>query len=496
MGIAKESVGAGGTRGGTTGGTPNARGAGDLVRALGGWAAAAIVVGTMIGTGPFIVPAEMARDTGSASTVMLVWVVGGVLTLFGALSVAELGAAVPEAGGTYAYLNRGFSPVWGYLFGWIYCFLGAPASIGTISAGFMRFVGFLFPVVGKPLFVWHFTLPFSSHPYTFAFTWAQPGAAVAIAAITFINCLGVRLGGRLQVVLTIIKVAAIAAVIAIGFFLGRGTWANFHASHAAAASAGVSVGGLSGFLTAMVGALWAYDGWINLTFVGSEIKNPGRNIPVSLIAGVAVVCALYFAMSLACFLVLPFSKILTSGVVASDLIARATGSSAANWLTIAMVICALGTLNSSILTNARVPYAMSRDGVFFRGLRNVNPTFRTPIRALIFQGIIASLLALTGTFESLYSLYIFTVFIFYGLQTYAVLRLRKNEPNLARPYRTWGYPVVPILFIIGALALTVNTCIQKPLPSAVGLGMMLFGLVFYRHWRDRAPALNAGPNAT
>lgn len=479
-----------------TGGTPGARGAGELIRGLGGWAAAAIVVGTMIGTGPFIVPAEMARDTGSASIVMLVWVVGGALTLFGALSVAELGAAVPEAGGTYAYLNKGLGPIWGYLFGWIYCCLGAPASIGTISAGFMRFMGFLFPVVGKPIFVWHFSLPFSSHPYAFAFTWAQPGAAVVIAAITFINCLGVRLGGRVQVVLTIIKVAAIAAVIAIGFFLGRGTWANFHASHAAAASGAVSVGGISGFLTAMVGALWAYDGWINLTFVGSEIKNPGRNIPVSLIAGVAVVCALYFAMSLACFLVLPFSKILTSGVVASDLIAHATGTSAANWLTIAMVICALGTLNSSILTNARVPYAMSRDGVFFRGLRKVNPTFRTPIRALIFQGAIASVLALTGTFESLYSLYIFTVFIFYGLQTYVVLRLRKNEPNLARPYRTWGYPVVPILFIIGAIALTVNTCIQKPIPSAVGLGMMLFGLLFYRHWRDCGPAADAQPKAS
>lgn len=481
MGIARQSVTGGGSGGGPEGPsrTNSARGAGELVRGLGGWAATAIVVGTMIGTGPFIVPAEMARDTGSATIVMLVWVVGGALTLFGALSVAELGAALPEAGGTYAYLNRGFGPVWGYMFGWIYCILGAPTSIGTISAGFMRFVGFLFPVVGKPLFVWHFTLPFSSHPYTFAFTWAQPGAAAAIAAITFINCLGVKLGGRVQVVLTIIKVAAIAAVIAIGFFLGRGTWANFHASHAS----GVSAAGLSGFLTAMVGALWAYDGWINLTFVGSEVKNPERNIPVSLIAGVALVCALYFAMSLACFLVLPFSKILTSGVVASDLIARATGSSAANWLTIAMVICALGTLNSSILTNARVPYAMSRDGLFFRGLRNVNPTFRTPIRALIFQGVIASLLALTGTFESLYSLYIFTVFIFYGLQTYAVMRLRQNEPNLARPYRTWGYPVVPVLFIIGAIALTVNTCIQKPLPSAMGLGVMFLGLVFYRKWR-------------
>lgn len=455
-----------------------------LVRGLSGWAATAIVVGTMIGTGIFIVPADMARATGSAAMVALVWVVGGTLTLFGALSAAELGAALPEAGGTYAYLNRGYGPVWGFIFGWIYCILGAPTSIATIAAGFMRFVGFLSPVVATPLFVWHFALPFVKQPYTFVFTWAQPLAAVAIAAVTFVNCLGVRLGGRVQVVLTIVKIAAIVAVIGVGFFLGHGTTANFRTG----VPAGVATVGLSGFLTAMVGALWAYDGWINLTFVGSEVKNPERNIPLSLISGVALVCGLYIAMSAACFFVLPFSKIIVSRVVASDVIARATGTSAANWLTLAMIVCALGTLNSSILTNARVDYAMARDGLFFRVVRGVNPRFRTPVRALIFQGILASLLALTGTFEDLFSLYVFTVFIFYGLQTFGVIRLRATEPNLPRPYRTWGYPVVPVLFVIGALALTVNTWIERPLPSTMGLAIMLVGLFFYRHWRNRTPA--------
>jgi APA family basic amino acid/polyamine antiporter len=454
------------------------------VRGLGGWAATAIVVGTMIGTGIFIVPASMARNTGSAGLVALVWIIAGALTLFGALSAAELGAALPEAGGTYAYLNRSFGPIWGFIFGWMYSILGAPTSIATIAAGFMKFVGFLFPAVTTPLFVWHLAVPFASQPYTFTFTWAQPGAAVAIAAVTFINCFGVRLGRRVQVALTVIKIAAIVAVIGIGFFLGHGTTANFHSG----AASGAATAGLSGFLTAMVGALWACDGWINLTFVGSEVRNPERNIPLSLVGGVALVCGLYIAMSAACFFVLPFSKIIASQVVASDLVARATGNSAANWLTIAMVICALGTLNSSILTNARVDYALARDGLFFRIVRGVNPRFRTPVRALIFQSILASLLALTGTFEDLFSLYIFTVFIFYGLQTYGVMRLRAKEPNLLRPYRTWGYPVVPILFIIGALALTINTCIQRPLPSALGLGLMFGGLFFYRHWRNRTPA--------
>jgi basic amino acid/polyamine antiporter, APA family len=477
--IARESEGTRATASDSPGGPP--RGAGELVRGLGGWAAAAIVVGTMIGTGIFIVPSYMARDTGSAGLVMLAWVVAGALTLFGALSAAELGAALPEAGGTYAYMNRAYGPAGGFLFGWIYSILGAPTSIATLAAGLLKFVGFLFPVVTTPLFLWHSSLPMM-RSYAFTFTWAQPGAVAAIVLITFVNCFGVRLGGRVQVALTIVKIAAICAVIAVGFFFGQGTAANFHSTPAASGS----VAGLAGFLTAMIAALWAYDGWINLTFVGSEIRNPGRNIPLSLIAGGAVVAALYILMSAACFTVLPFSKIVSAGVVASDLVARATGHNMASWLTLAMIVCALGTLNSSILTNARVDYAVARDGLFFQIVRGVNPRFRTPIRALIFQSVLASLLALSGTYDQLFSLYVFTVFIFYGLQTYGVMRLRAKEPDLARPYRTWGYPIVPILFIIGALAITINECVDRPLPSIGGLAVMFGGLFFYRAWRKRA----------
>jgi basic amino acid/polyamine antiporter, APA family len=453
-----------------------------LVRGLGGWAAAAIVVGTMIGTGVFIVPADMARSAGSVMLVMLAWIVGGALTLFGALSAAELGAALPEAGGTYAYLNRAYGAPWAFLFGWIYCVLGAPTSIATIAAGLMRFVGFLFPFAATPIFAWHVTLPWTTHPHTVTLIWAQPLAVAAIGAVTFVNDLGVRLGGEVQVALTVVKIAAIIAVIAAGLFFGHGTTANFHFS----ALAGTTAVGLSGFLTAMAGALWAYDGWVNLTFVGSEIRNPERNIPLSLFGGVALVCGLYVAMSAACFYVLPFSKVAASSLVASDVVARATGHSAASWLTLATITCALGTLNSSILTNARVDYAMARDGLFFRIARGVDPRFHTPSRALVFQAVLASILALSGTFEDLYSLYVFTVWIFYGLQTAAVIRLRMKEPNLARPYRTLGYPVLPILFVIGAVAVTVNSWLQRPISSSIGLGLMAFGFLFYRHWRGQA----------
>ena len=457
----------------------------ELIRGLGPWAAAAIVVGTMVGTGIFLKPASMAQAAGSVGALTLAWIIGGVLSLLGALAVAELGAAIPEAGGTYAYMNRAYGPIWGFVFGWTYSIIGAPTSIATIAAGLLQVASFLFPAIATPLHVFHFNSLFTHAPSTFAFTWAQPLAVVAIALITFINYFGVRLGGRVQVVLTIIKVAAVVAVIFIGFFFGKGTVANLHSA------SGASIGhfGLAaGFMTAMAGALWAYDGWINLTFVGSEIKNPERNIPLSLILGVMAVATMFVAMSVACFYVLPFSQAAASPHIASDVVARATGADLATWLTIIMMICALGTLNSSILTNARVDYAMARDGLFFRIVRGVHPRFRTPANALVFQAILASVLALTGTFDDLSYLYVFLVWIFYAAQTAGLIVLRYKEPNMPRPYKTWGYPVLPIIFILGALALTVNSLLQRPGRSTMGVVVMLIGLIFYVRWRKRASA--------
>lgn len=456
----------------------------ELIRGLGPWAAAAIVVGTMVGTGIFIKPGSMAQAAGRVGLVTLAWIIGGVLSLLGALSAAELGAAIPEAGGTYAYMNRAYGPVWGFVFGWTYSIIGAPTSIATIAAGLLQFASFLFPVIATPLHVFHFNSLFTHAPSTFAFTWAQPLAVVAIALITFVNYFGVRLGGRVQVVLTIIKIAAVVAIIFIGFLFGKGTVANFRS--ASAVSSMGHLGLTAGLMTAVASALWAYDGWINLTFVGSEIKNPERNIPLSLIAGVMAVAAIFIAMSVACFYVLPFSQAAASPHIASDVVARATGASSATWLTIIMMICALGTLNSSILTNARVDYAMARDGLFFRVVRGVHPRFRTPANALVFQGILASALALSGTFDDLSYLYVFLVWIFYAAQTAGLIVLRYKEPNMPRPYKTWGYPVLPFLFILGALALTVNSLMQRPGRSLMGIVVMLIGLIFYARWRKRA----------
>jgi len=455
----------------------------ELVKGLGAAAAMAMVVGHIIGTGVFLVPSSMARATDSAAVVFLVWVVGGLLSLMGALTVAELGAALPEAGGPYVYLTRGLGPRWGFLFGWMNNLVGKPASISTIAAGLLIFLSYFFPGVRTPIFTQHIPLPWVETPHEFAFTWAQPLAAAAIAFVTFINYLGVRLAGRLQVALTFVKISAILAVVALGFIYGKGTEGigqlfpnTFELSL------------LAGFLTAMVGALWAYDGWIDLTFAGSEIQQPQKNIPRAVVGGTIIVGVIYLLANAVYFHSLTIEEVKAAPNVAAAAVRAFAGENAAAWITAAMVISAFTTLNSSILTGARVPYAMARDGLFFNVADGVHSKYRTPARALVFQGVMSSVMVLTGQFEDLFSLFIFAQWIFYALTVASVFGLRKREPELSRPYRAWGYPVLPAIFVLGATALTVNLYIQRPWRSTIGLALILSGLFFYRRWHTQAAA--------
>ena len=456
----------------------------ELVRGLGAWASGAIVVGTMIGTGIFLKPAEMAREGRFVSVVFAAWIVGAILSLFGALSFAELGAAIPEAGGEYAYLRRAFGPVWGFLFGWMHSIIGRPSSLSSISAGMMRFLSFLVPVVAAPIFTVHIAIPGLTawiKPYDFVFTWAQPLAVFWIAVMSGVNYLGVRLGGAVQVFLTAIKITSVAVVIGVAFF-----------SPAAAPHApdpiwpAVMNGGvLSAFLAALAAALWAYDGWEDLNLVGSEVENPQRNFPRALVGGVALVALIYFLFSAACLKVLPFESVAASPHIASDVVEHVAGRGAAAWITLAMVISALGSMNSSVLSGARPSYAMARDGIFFKIVDGIHPKYRTPGRALIFQAVLAGLMALTGTFEELTNLFIFAGWIFYGAAVVALFRLRRTEPDMLRPYRCWGYPWVPGMFVAGALALTFNIWLDRPGRSSIGLLLILAGLPFYRLWSKR-----------
>ena len=456
----------------------------DLVKGLGPWAALAMVVGHIIGTGVFLVPHDMAEATQSVGLIFVVWIVGGALSLAGALTLAELGAAMPEAGGAYIFLKRGFGPVWGFLFGWMNNVLGKPASISTIAAGLLIFVGFFFPAVQNTIFTLRIPLPGAAEPYEFVFTWAQPLAALAILFVTFINYLGVRLAGRLQVVLTIVKVASILAVVVLGFALATPGAASPAPLFPDAFSGSL----LTGILVAMVAALWAYDGWIDVTLAGSEVQNPQKNIPRAVVGGTIIVGTIYMLANAVYFYVLPLETVIAVQNVASETVRVFAGPRAAAWITAAMVISAFTTLNSSILTGARVPFAMARDRLFFRVADGIHPQYRTPSGALVFQGVMASLMVLTGKFNDLFNMYIFAQWLFYALTVASLFGLRKREPDLPRPYRAVGYPVVPALFILGAAALTINIYIQRPWRSSIGLLIILSGLFFFRHWRKSAPA--------
>jgi basic amino acid/polyamine antiporter, APA family len=453
----------------------------ELVRGLGPWASAAIVVGTMVGTGIFLKPAEMAREGRFVSVVFAAWIVGALLSIFGALAYAELGAAIPEAGGEYAYLRRGFGPFWGFTFGWMHSIVGRPASTASIAAGLVRFLSFFFPALASPLFTVHIAIPWLTGwipPYDFVFTWAQPFAVFWLLLLTGVNYLGVRLGGEVQVLLTSFKVLSIALIIGVAFLVPN---TGLHPPDPVWPSS-ASGGLLTAFLAALAAALWAYDGWEDLNLVGSEVQDPNRNFPRALVGGVGFTALLYLLFSAACLKVLPFDSVAYSKHVASDVVERLIGHGVAFWITLAMAISALGSMNSSILSGARVPYAMARDRIFFRVVDGIHWKYRTPGRALIFQVTLTSLMALTGTFEELTNLFIFAAWIFYGLAVIALFRLRKTEPDLERPYRCWGYPWVPGLFVLGALVLTINLWLVRPGRSTIGLLLILAGLPFYRYW--------------
>jgi amino acid transporter len=451
----------------------------DLIRGLGLWSATAIVISDTIGTGIFLVSSDMARAVGTATLVFAAWIVGGLIVLCGAFCYAELGATFPQAGGAYVYLNRGLGPLWGFLFGWMSSFLERPAGMATLAAGFVRFLGFLFPVVGTPLFTSHI------RHFNFTFTVAQPLAALVVMAVTALNYLSVRMGGAIQVVLTSLKMVTIAVIVVAGVLLGKRP-----AFDAAPTVTHLGLVTISGFLTALVPAMWAYNGFNDLGDVGEEIASPEKNIPRAIILGLVTVAGLYLLANVVYFRTLPFTKLMQSQHVASDVVESFANSRGAAWLTIAMAISALGALHVVVLTGARIPFAMARDGVFFQFAKRVQPSFRTPSGALIFLGSVAALLALSGTYEELYSLFVFAVWIFFALTAIALFRLRRKEPNLFRPYRAWGHPWTTLIFLVAAVALTANLWVVRPVRSSLGLAVILAGIpFFYRYRKSLMPRL-------
>lgn len=439
----------------------------ELRRDLGLAAALAIVIGTVIGSGIFRVPQTMIQNVGTVQMVFLVWVVGGALSLAGALTYAELAAALPGAGGEYVYLTEAYGPMWGYLYSWTQLSVAKSGSIATLATAFFEYTAHFIPEFEK---IWITVGPFP-------IKYGQVFALFLILTLGMINYFGVKIGGNVQVAVTALKVALIAFVILAGLF---------YAHPAAHAAPLVTPPLQTGFIAALVAALWAYDGWNNVGMVASEIRNPKRNLPVALIAGTAIVIAIYMLANWAYFRVLTPAEVAGHKLVAAEMMLRVQGPAGAAAVSVAAMISIFAALNGSILSGARVPYAAARDGLFFKSAARVHPAFHTPGVSIMMLTGWSCLLVLSGKYDDLFNFVIFGSWILYAMATASVFVLRRTRPDLPRPYRTLGYPVVPALFLVGAAVLEVRTLIDKPRQAITGIVLMLLGLPFYFYWKSRS----------
>ena len=442
----------------------SAKATGDLPRVLNATHATAIVVGIIIGSGIFLVPREMMAAVGSARTVYAVWIVGGLLSLFGAMSYAEVAAMKPRVGGEYAFLRDAYGDLVAFLYTWTWVTIAKPASIATIAAGLMRVLGTFD------------TLHFLTQPAFGPLLWSQVAAISATWIITLLNIVSTRDSANVQTVLTWLKVLMILVIAGFCFTsFQHGNWHNFTTSFTGAR------GGFAGFMIALTAALWAYDGWSDVSQMAGEVQNPQRALPLALVGGVTIVGALYMLTNAAIQYVLPAQSIALSARPASDALVLTAGHIGAALVSIGMAISICATFVGSSLSGARVPFAAAQDRLFPTALARIHPRFHTPSSSLILQAVLSSLLLLAiGRFQALFSLAIFSEWLFYALTAATVFVFRYREPDTPRPYRVTGYPVVPALFILAALVLLVFSFSDQPRNSLIGTAVILAGIpLFY-----------------
>jgi basic amino acid/polyamine antiporter, APA family len=449
-----------------------------LKRDLGLWPALSIVVGTVIGSGIFLVPSTMIQRVGSVPMVFLVWITGGVLSLAGALSYAELAAAMPEAGGEYVYLREAYGPIWGFLYSWTQMWVAKSGSIAALATGFFLYFADFFRQFDRVAYV--IPLPLGPRGGPVEILYGQIGAIVLILALAWLNYFGVKFGGEVQTAVTIVKVLLIAALIVIGL-VGPGFQP----------AAGLRPGALSpftltGFIAALVAALWAYDGWNNAAMVGSEIRHPQRNLPRALIGGTIAVIAIYLLANAAYFHVLSPTQVAGEPRVAAAMMTRLFGSGGGHAVSVAAMISIFAALNGSILSGARVPYAAARDGHFFTALKRVHPRHHTPANSVVALSLWSCLLVLSGRYDDIFNLVIFASWILYAMTAASVIVLRIKKPNLPRPYFTVGYPAVPVLFVTASIIILTSTLFDRPRESFLGMAIMILGLPFYFYWNSKA----------
>ena len=477
----------------------------ELVKGLGLFDSTTIVMGSMIGSGVFIVAADVARQVQSPGLFLLTWVVSGLMTVTAAVTYGELAAMMPKAGGQYIYLREAFGPLFGFLYGWTLFLVIQTGMLAAVAVAFGKFLGFFYPVVSPQNYLLNMgKVSVFGHATALTFSTEQLVAVLALLLLSAVNIFGLRWGAWVQNIFTTLKVGALAGLIVLGLF-----WTSRHVpAHAAnqAYWSGVDWGWapLTLVAVAMVGPLFSSDAWYNITFAGSEVINPKRNIRLAMFLGTVLVCPIYLACNWVYLRVLPFygspagAGPLERGIqyAAQDRVATAAmevmlGGRGASLMAAAILISTFGCMNGIILAGARVYYAMDRHGLFFSSVVKVSPKYRTPAVSLVVQGVCAALLTLTGTYSELLDYVIFAVVLFYILTVVGVFRLRRTRPDAPRAYRAWGYPILPALYVVCALAVEWALLTHKPLRSVVGLSIVALGVPVYYLWRRRDPGARA-----
>src|SRR5215472_10355100 len=433
-----------------------------LVRELGAAHAASIVIGVVIGSGIFLVPSEMMQAAGSAKLVYLAWIVGGVFSFFGAATYGELGAMKPQAGGEYVYIRDAYGPLAGFLCGWTWTIVVKPSSLAAISTGIVQILSSFS------------ALSFLALPDR---RLTVPGQVIAVAVVVFIsgiNYVGVRHAGNFQLGFTALKIVLIIAISAIALS-SHGSWTHFAGTYAAA------TGGIVGFILAVKAALWAYDGWSDLNMVAEEVRDPERNIPLALIGGLIIIGCLYMLVNAAVqFALDPATVAVSSSPMSDAVMASFLGKAAAVVVSAAMIVSLITTLNGVAMSGARMTFALSRDRIFFQALSKVHPRFHTPYVAIVLQCLLSSFfLLLGGNFRQLFTLALFAEWLSYVAASTALFVFRRRGWFPPRPFRIWGYPLAPALFIVASAALLYYTFISNLHYSALGSLVILTGIPVY-----------------
>jgi APA family basic amino acid/polyamine antiporter len=452
-----------------------------LTRQLSLFDSTMIMVGIVLGSGIFLTTGIMAKSIPSATLILLVWVVGGLFTLAGALTYAELGAAMPDAGGQYVYLRKAYGPLPAFLFGWILFLVYNTGGIAGLSVAFAEYVSYFFPGLSLQNTLLEHSFTVFGSTLTLSLSAGKLVAVGAIVLLSVLNLIRTRYGTLVQNVLTLLKIGAILAIILLGFTVGKGSAVDFSLN-----PSGLSFSALvTGFGVALVAVFWAFDGWNNITFVAGEIKNPKRNLPLAMIWGAIIITILYALVNYIYLYALPIPEM--SGVV--RIAEKATtvlfGGTTAAIISAIVIVSTFGSMNGSILAAPRVFYAMAQDGLFFKRVARIHPKYGTPAFSIVVQCVWAVLLTLSGTFEQLITYVIFVAIIFWITAAAAVFTLRKKYPHMDRPYKTWGYPVVPGLFIAASCIVLLNTLIESPVESLGGLVISIIGIPVYFYWKRK-----------